>query len=177
MQTIGLFYGSTNGTTEQIARQIVTLVEQSERAQVELLDVADFYLAEMLAFDWLILGVPTWNIGQLQKDWEAVFAEFDTLDLHGKQIALFGLGDQRGYPQTFGDALFFVADRARSCGAQIVGRWPTLGYTFEQSWAAEGEFFIGLLLDEDNQPELTAERLEAWVEQVLEEFDFTTMTR
>jgi len=140
-------------------------------ATVELFDIAEYALEAMLEFDQLILGVSTWDTGQLQRDWEATFAEFDALDLTGKTIALFGLGDQGGYPDTFLDALFFVADKARERGARLVGAWPVEGYTFDQSWAIEHGRFVGLALDEHAQPDLTAARIARWVQQLLTEFD------
>ncbi|CAN5379490.1 flavodoxin FldB [soil metagenome] len=170
MLSIGLFYGSTNGYTAQIAQMIQHECESNYGAAVELFDIAEFYLESMLDFDYLILGVSTWNVGQLQKDWEAIFEEFDTVDLTGKIVALYGLGDQVGYPDTFLDALFFVADKARERGAQLVGAWPLAGYQFEQSWAVEDGHFIGLALDEDNQRTLTAERVATWVQQVVAAF-------
>jgi flavodoxin long chain len=170
MLHIGLFYGSTNGNTAQIAQMIQRLFAEYKAGQVELFDIADFYLETLLDFDHLILGVPTWDTGQLQKDWEKVFAEFDELDLTGKKIALFGLGDQVGYPDTFLDALFFVGDKVRERGAQLVGAWPLAGYHFEQSWAVEADHFIGLALDEHNQSAQTSARVEAWVQQLIAEF-------
>lgn len=166
---IGLFYGSTNGATANVAALIQkALAEQG--VTVELFDIADYLLETMFDFDHLILGVSTWNTGQLQKDWEAVFAELDELDLTGKQVALFGLGDQVGYPDTFLDALFFVADKVRERGATLVGKWPVAGYIFSQSWAVEDGQFLGLAVDEDNQADLSQARVITWVKQLLGEF-------
>jgi flavodoxin I len=171
---IGLFYGSTDGHTAAVATQLkakldaLTLPAGAEA--VELFDVADYYLEEMLEFDCLILGVPTWNHGQLQRDWEGVLDELEALDLAGKRAALFGLGDQVGYPDTFADALFFVADKLRHQGAMLVGSWPSEGYTFRSSWACEDDRFLGLVLDEHNQADLTEARLEAWAHQLWQEF-------
>ncbi len=170
MLHIGLFYGSTNGNTAQVAQLLQREFAASGAAEVELFDVAEYYLETLLDFDYLILGVPTWNVGQLQRDWETVFAEFEELDLTDKRVALFGLGDQVGYPDTFLDALFFVADKARERGARLVGLWPTSGYHFAQSWAVEDDHFLGLALDEHDQSELTPARVAAWVQQVLREF-------
>src|SRR4051812_4999215 len=113
MVEIGLFYGSTDGNTARVARLIQVAFARLGNARVELFDIADCYLEDMLDFSHLILGVPTWNTGQLQADWEAIFAEFDQLDLSGRHVALFGLGDQAGYPDTFADALFFVAEKVQ----------------------------------------------------------------
>ena len=167
---IGLFYGSTNGNTAAAAQLIQREFVQQAQVEVELFDVADYYLEEMLDFDYLLLGIPTWNIGQLQRDWEAIVDEFDQVDLTGKRAALFGLGDQVGYPDTFGDALFFLADRLESRGATLVGAWPTTGYTFTGSWAVREGHFLGLMLDEDNQADLTEPRIQAWVQQLIHEF-------
>lgn len=171
---IGLFYGSTDGHTAAVAAQLKTeldgLALSAGAPPVELFDVADYYLEEMLDFDYLVLGVPTWNHGQLQADWEAVLDEFDGLDLMGKRAALFGLGDQHGYPDTFADALVFVADKLRTQGAMLVGTWSMDGYTFRASWAVENGRFLGLVLDEHNQPELTEPRIRAWAQQIWGEF-------
>jgi flavodoxin I len=170
MIEIGLFYGSTDGNTERVARLVREAFAQTGLASVELFDIADYFLDEMLEFSHLLIGAPTWNTGQLQADWEAVFEEFDQLDLGGKQVAIFGPGDQVGYPDTFADALYFVADKMRERGANLAGRWPTDGYTFRNSWAVEAGCFIGLPLDEHNQPDLTLPRILAWVRQVCEEW-------
>jgi flavodoxin I len=167
---IGLFFGSTNGNTAAVAEIIKQEFHHQGNVEVELFDVADYYLEEMLAFDFLIAGVPTWNIGQLQRDWEAVLDELDSLDLSGKVAAFYGLGDQVGYPDTFGDALFFVADRIQQRGAKVVGAWPTEGYSFRGSWAEQDGHFIGLMIDEDNQSEETPSRVQQWVRQLLLEF-------
>jgi flavodoxin I len=169
MILIGLFYGSTDGATAAVARRIAELCAEAGWAAVELLDVAEYDLAEMESFDVLLLGIPTWNVGQMQRDWEAAFPEIAALDLAGKRVALFGLGDQAGYPDTFADALIFFADALEERGATLVGRWPTDGYDFRNSWAVQEGRFVGLVLDEINQPELTEGRLRAWLEQVRRE--------
>jgi flavodoxin I len=167
---IGLFYGSTNGNTAAVAQMIQREFEQTAGIKVELFDVADYYLEEMSDFDFLILGIPTWDVGQLQRDWESIIDEFDEIALDGKVAALFGLGDQVGYPDTFGDALFFLADKLESRGARLVGKWPTHSYGFSGSWALRDGEFLGLMLDEDNQRQLTEERVSTWVKQLIGEF-------
>ncbi|RIK57143.1 MAG: flavodoxin [Chloroflexi bacterium] len=163
---IGLFFGSSTGATAAAAQLIQSAFVRRFGVEVELFDVADYFLEEMAGFDYLIVGIPTWNIGQLQRDWENVIEEFDELDLSGKHAALFGLGDQAGYPGSFVDAMIFLADLLEARGATLAGAWPTDGYTFIRSWAVRDGRFVGLVLDEDNQPELTPGRVEAWVSQL-----------
>jgi flavodoxin I len=163
---IGLFFGSSTGATAAAAQLIQAAFARRFGIEVELFDIADYFLEEMTSFDYLILGIPTWNIGQLQRDWENVVEAFDQLDLSGKHAALFGLGDQTGYPDTFVDAMIFLADLMEARGATLAGAWPTDGYTFARSWAVRGDRFVGLVLDDDNQAALTAGRIETWVEQL-----------
>lgn len=178
MVDIGIFYGSTNGDTAYASRLIRTLCEKDPAlkgwATVELVDIAEFMLEEMLDFPIILVGAPTWDIGQLQKDWQAVFDEFEELDLSGKYAAVFGMGDQRGYPDTFADAIFFLADKLQERGATLVGRWPTAGYEFTASWAVVDGSFIGLPLDDINQPDQTEPRLRAWLLQIRSELDLLT---
>ena len=90
MPRVGIFFGSTDGHTAaaaaELKRELDAFTLPTGEASVELFDIADYYLEEMLDFDCLILGIPTWNHGQLQRDWEEVLEEFDTLDLSGKRV-------------------------------------------------------------------------------------------
>lgn len=173
MSTVGLFFGSTTGNTRAAAERIRAAFMQQFGVEVELLDVAEYYVDEMQAFDHLILGMPTWDVGQLQRDWESAIDELAELDLRGKSVAIFGLGDQAGYPATFGDALIFLVEQVEACGARLVGAWPTTGYAFTSSWAVRDGRFVGLMLDVENQAELTEARVAAWVNQIGLEFGFS----
>ncbi len=172
---IGLFYGSTGGATARVAALMADAFRLRHGVTVELMDVAEFYLDEVLGFDRLVFGIPTWNVGQLQKDWEEVLDELDDMDLSGKTAAVFGLGDQAGYPRTFGDAAFFLADKLEARGARLVGAWPLEGYVFDASWAVRDGRFLGLVLDEDNQPDLTPARVTVWIDQVAHEFGLVSV--
>ena len=55
-------------------------------------------------------------------------------------------------------------------GGIVIGHWPTEGYDFEASKGlVDDKHFVGLGIDEDRQPELTEERVDAWVKQIYEE--------
>lgn len=175
MRSLGIFFGSTDGHTAHVAALLAEAfrTQCGDTLEVETLDIAEFFVEDMADFDVVIIGVPTWNHGQLQADWDAVIDEFDGLDLSHVHCAVFGLGDQAGYPQTFADAMFFLADRMRTCGATLVGAWPCDGYRFDSSWAVEDGRFLGLVLDEVNQPELTPARVAHWTRVVAAEMGLT----
>ncbi|MEM6429719.1 MAG: flavodoxin FldA [Deinococcota bacterium] len=167
--SLAIFYGSSNGMTEDVAQKIAAELEKLD-IDVPLMDVFQVKLADMQAYDKLLIGCPTWYIGELQDDWDEHFGELDDIDFSGKQVALFGTGDQIGYSDTFQDALGIIGKKCREQGAEIVGWWPTDGYTFDESVGVENGLFFGLALDDDNQPELTDERVKTWVAQLIREF-------
>jgi flavodoxin long chain len=158
---IGIFYGSTNGNTAEAAELI--------HAQLggELFDVGKLKTAELLlGFDFLILGTSTWYDGELQDDWDSFLKAVDTLDLTGIKVALFGLGDQEGYGSDFVSGMRIIYDVVTAQGATVIGAWPTQGYSFEDSAAVIDGRFIGLALDQDNQDELTQERIDTWCHEL-----------
>ncbi len=169
MSTIGLFFGTQTGNTEAAAAliQVAFGGEQS----VVLHDVADIEPAELLEFDVLILGCPTWNIGELQSDWDGLYDELDALDFTERRVAYFGVGDQVGYADNFQDAMGLLEAKISGLGGQTIGYWPTLGYDFSASKAVVNGKFVGLALDDDNQPELTEGRIKTWVAQLKQELN------
>ena len=116
----------------------------------------------------VIMGIPTWDYGELQEDWEEIWDEIDTVNFRGKTVALYGLGDQIGYPEWFLDAMGYLHAKLEALGANLVGYSPVEGFEFEQSKAltADGNQFVGLALDEENEFDLTQERIARWCEQI-----------
>lgn len=49
---------------------------------------------------------------------------------------------------------------------KVVGFTSTDGYNFEASRSVEGGKFVGLVLDEDNQDDLTDSRIDTWIGEV-----------
>lgn len=169
MATIGLFFGSSTGNTESAAERIQQLL-QAAGHEVNLLNVYSEAIKSMEQYEYLVLGIPTWDIGEIQEDWKNVWDELDTLDLAGKKVALFGQGDQRGYPATFQDCIGLLGRKVRERGASLVGFMSTEGFEFDESLGLEDGKFMGLSLDDDNQRDLTEGRIVAWVPQVIAEF-------
>jgi flavodoxin I len=172
--SIALFYGSSGGVTAEAAERIADALREQAGLELPLFDVATEPLTTMLSFSQLILGCPTWYVGDLQDDWDTHFAELNALDLTGKQVALFGTGDQVCYSDTFGDALGILGSKCLERGAQIVGWWPTEGYIFKASRGVRDGLFYGLALDEDNQYRLSNARIQRWAGQLVLEFGLAT---
>ena len=159
---IGLYYGSTTGNTEYAADVIANkfgtglIAKSVDRVTKE----------ENKSLDIIIFGISTWNIGELEMTWEVFFPELVEIDFSGKYVALFGMGDQANYSDTYLDALGILYDKLTERGASIIGSWPIDGYNFSASLAVHENEFVGLALDQDNQSDLTDQRIDQWVKEL-----------
>lgn len=160
---IGLFWGSDTGMTEEIVTVLLDLLPEES---VDSFNVFNASIEQFADYEHLILGLSTWYDGELQSDWDEFFEKFKTIDFNCKKVALFGLGDQEGYAEYFLDGVGIIGEVVEQNGGILLGFWPTEGYKYEASKAVRDNQFMGLAIDEDNQPEQTDTRLEQWVEQL-----------
>ena len=168
MKKIGLFYGTSTTKTAAIAKKIK---EAFGNTEVDLVAVEDASEKEFESYDNIIVGVSTWFYGELPSYWDEVKPELESLNLKGKKVAVFGLGDQVKYPENFIDGVGILAEIFESAGAKVVGYTSAEGYKFESSQALKDGKFVGLAIDKENQSKLTDERVKNWVEQLRKEFD------
>ena len=171
MAEIGIFFGTDSGTTRLMAKK---MAKQLGDVASKPLNVNRITVDDVLAYDALILGTPTYGEGLLPslttgvKDgsWEEFLPQLCARDLTGKVIALYGLGDQSKYGHRFANGMFELYTALKQAGATIVGAWPTAGYEFTESKAVVDGKFIGLVIDHGNQPLETDERIDRWLELV-----------
>lgn len=169
MGHVSIFYGSTTGNTEEVAE----LIARELKGAVDTIkDISKASPADFMAADTLILGTSTWDDGQLQQDWEYFLPQLDTIDLTGKKVALFGLGNAQGFSGQFVDALGKLYHKVAERGATVCGFWPVDGYTYKNSGAVMNGHFCGLALDQENDRQKTPQRVSSWVEQIRKEMDF-----
>ena len=169
VRSIGVFYGSTTGNTEEAADEITRVLCSQSEASVRAIRVSGMNPERLLEFEALVIGCPTWDTGELQSDWECLLRRMGELQLNGKPVALFGSGDALCYPETYQDAMGILGAELRGRGARLIGNWPTAGYTFEASKAVEEDHFIGLALDVDDSWTLRRAKIAAWSCQLLAE--------
>jgi flavodoxin I len=166
MEAVGIFYGSTFGMTEKAAEKIK---KAFGRSKVDVFNLKTATLEDMKKYRNLIFGTSAWGIGEMQDDWEYFIDNLTELDFAGKKLALFGLGDQKEYPESFVDGLGTLYCRLpdKSC---VVGGTSVDGYDFYFSLASKDGKFIGLVLDEHQQKDLSDDRIKKWVTQLKKEF-------
>ena len=107
MNDVGIFYGSTTGNSGDVANDLVKIFG-TDKAQS--FDVSKANSKDLEKFDNIILGTSTWGIGDMQDDFEEFLSQIKIADLAGKKVAIFGLGDQDGYPDSFVDAMADIRD-------------------------------------------------------------------
>ena len=154
----GIFYGSSVGNTRFVAEKLADLLPQAKLSPIE-----KATQSEIEIYDFLILGTSTWGVGNLQDDFETFVETLLKCNLKGKKIALFGLGDQYTYPDTFCNGMGKLYDLIKDKDCIFLGTWPTEDYDFSESSAVINGKFVGLALDEDNEPDLTDHRLKEWI--------------
>jgi len=160
-----IFYGTQTGTSEGIALAIQAALPDLITDVRCVFSVKD--KAEIQDSDFLILGGSTWGDGELTDDWVDFLPQFETLDFTGKKVALFALGDQHGYSYNFVSAMKILYDKVIAQGGEIVATDVSKeGFEFDHSEAIVDDKFIGLVVDEVNEPHLTDARIDVWAKQV-----------
>ena len=153
-----IFYGSTTGTTEMVAGKVGELLGAEVLSATEIDRVEEY--------DFVIFATSTWGMGDLQDDWYEALDKLKTKNLSGKKVGLIAIGDQFGFGDTFVDGIGTIYEEIKDMGINLVGKTSTDGYSFSGSKAVVDDEFVGLVIDENNQSELTDERINAWVEKV-----------
>ena len=122
MRKIGIFFGSTTGTTETVAEMIGGKLSV---AASDIYNVADADPSKVTDYDYLILGSSTWSDGKLQDDWHDFLDDIKNKDLSGKKVALFGCGDAYGYSATFCEAMVIIRNGLLGTGCVFIDmeRW------------------------------------------------------
>jgi flavodoxin I len=167
MSTVIVVYGSSTGATEGIARTIAESLEATT-----LLDVAQLTEEKIAGFrdaSVVLLGSSTWGFGDLQDDWHVKLPLLKDADLSGVKVGIFGTGDQVSYPDTFVDSIGIIAEVVEQAGATLIGQTAPDSCTFDESRAIRDGKFLGLVIDEDNQGDMTEERVSHWIAQVKSE--------
>lgn len=173
MSKIGLFYGPEGGNVERVAKLIAEKIG-ADRIEVHL--VKDIEANVVANYSNVIMGISTigkhnWSSDNTGNDWDIFLPKLNGLDLKGKKVALFGLGDHIAYADFFVDALGDLAESIGATGAKMIGQVSDEGYEYNESRAFQDGKFVGLPIDEDFEDDMTEERVDDWLKLILPEFE------
>ncbi|KAG7369494.1 flavodoxin [Nitzschia inconspicua] len=169
LNSIGLYYSTSTGNTETVAGYISTAVG------VEAEEIGNVSGDEIMQHEAIIVGAPTWHTGADEQrsgtEWDQwLYSTLPKLDMTGKKVAIFGVGDQESYGDNFCDAAGELFDLFQARGAEMkYGHTSQEGYNHNESKAVRGDKFCGLMCDEDNQYDLSEDRVKNWVSQLKKE--------
>ncbi|MFT3739821.1 MAG: flavodoxin [Breznakibacter sp.] len=169
MQETAILYGPTKGSVAKVARMIADQLPNAGLVEVKHIDAGTFKKYNHLILGLSTIGRANWDSPHTDVDWDVFMAHIDQIDWTGKTVAIFGLGDQTMYPDNFVDAIAWLYDRLARKNIKIVGHTSPEGYKFNDSEAFREGVFLGLPVDEDNEPDLTPGRVKNWLEQLKKE--------
>lgn len=174
MERIGIFFGPEKGSVEKVARIVAKAFggDNVDVISVNTAKPADFDKYSKIIFGLSTIGRNNWDNEAKGNDWDVFATQLKEIDFAGKSVAIFGLGDQLTYPENFVDAIGWLSERLEKLGVHPEGACSTDGYNFESSAALHNGMFIGLPIDEDNEPDLTDNRVQYWVKSLKSNFDF-----
>ncbi len=163
MKKIGIFYGSSTGSTSDVAERIGKSLGIDSS---DINDISEASLDDFANYEVLLLGTSTWGEGDLQDDWMDLEDDIKALDLAGKTVALFGCGDGGSFPDSFCGGMGQLHALLKDTGCTFVGQVSPEGYDFGDSPSLIDGVFVGLPLDEANEYDLTDDRIAAWIEVI-----------
>ncbi|MCF6332561.1 MAG: flavodoxin [Draconibacterium sp.] len=168
MKKTAIIYSYNSQKSKKVAEKIIAAFGESN---IEAINAEKLTKEVFENFSNFILSSPTWFDGELPNYWDEFVPDLEEMDLKGKTFTVFGLGNQKDYPENFCDAIGILVELLEECGAKVVGRTSLEGYNYESSRAEQDGLFVGLPLDQENQARLTNGRIESWVTQLIKEMD------
>ena len=173
MKKTVLIYWPKKGNVENTAAKMAAYFDKDS---IDVFTISELDVNKLPEYDFIIVGGSTigadnWEDTHTTK-WYSFFESLKTITLKGKKFAIYGLGDQILYPEHFVDGMSIIRDEFTRTGAEIIGAWPAEGYEHTDSKSQEGDHFIGLALDDDQQSELSNGRIEKWIGNLKAELGF-----
>lgn len=162
MKKIGVFYGSTTGTTEQVAKEIAADMGVKNK---DIYDVRNTAPSTLGDYDVILIGSSTWGDGEIQDDMQDFIDGVGVMNLTGKYVGVFGCGDDT-MSETFCNAVGKIYDAMKNTGATMIGGFNAAGYEFDHSDAEVDGRAVGLLIDNVNHDDLSPEKIKEWTDEI-----------
>ncbi len=173
MKKIALIFWPEGGNVDESGDQIIAHCSNDEIVKLSIAEVTKDILNEY--DNWIIggstVGSHVWEDADDTNKWHEFFKLLDETETNGKVVAFYGLGDQILYPHHFVDGLGVFQEEFEKRKIKIVGQWSAEGYDFADSEGIKGGYFFGLALDQDQQSELSDDRIDQWLAIIKKDFN------
>ena len=175
MSKTALYYSPVGGNVNRVANMLGALIGNDK---VDIIPVKEVEEGDLSKYDKFILlgstvGADHWNNESIVDEWPEFFTKIKEISFEKKKVAIVGLGNSVLYPAHFADGMANLHKKITEKKAKMFGAVDAEDYTFTDSEALNDDgFFCGLAIDEDNEEELTTERLEKWISILKLDFEF-----
>ncbi len=175
MNKTALLYSPEGGNVNRVT---IKLGEIIGNEKVDIIPVRKVVKGELDKYKQIIfvgstVGADHWSNETIEDEWQEFFLKRDEISFENKKLAIVGLGNSVLYPEHFADGMAHLHNKITKKNGKIYGFVDAKDYTFTDSEAVNSDgFFCGLAIDEDNEEELTTERLEKWISVLKLDFEF-----
>ncbi len=175
MNKTAIFYSPQGGNVNSVSNKLGELIGKDK---VDIIPVKEVEKGDVTKYDKIILvgstvGADHWDNEIIVDEWAEFFTKIMEISFEEKKVAIVGLGNSVLYPSHFADGMAVLYEKLTKQNAKILGEVDAKAYDFEDSEALNDDgFFCGLAIDEDNEAELTTERLEKWILLLKPDFEF-----
>ncbi len=175
MKKTALLYSPEGGNVNSVTNKLGEMIGNDK---VDIIPVNKVVKEDVDKYSQIIflgstVGADHWSNESVVNEWPEFFRKVDEISFEDKKVAIVGLGNSVLYPEHFADGMAHLYNTITKKKAEIFGFVDAKDYTFTDSEAVNAEgFFCGLPIDEDNEDELTTERLEKWISILKPDFEF-----
>ena len=175
MSKTAIFFSPKGGNVDSVANKLGELIGNDK---VDIIPVKEVEKGDLYKYNKIILvgstvGTDHWNNEIVVDEWPEFFTKTEEISFENKKLALVGLGNSVLYPEHFADGMAVLYERIKEQNGEILGFFDAKVYDYTDSESVNDEgLFCGLAIDEDNEPELTTERLEKWISILKPDFEF-----
>ncbi|GGA66714.1 flavodoxin domain-containing protein [Ornithinibacillus halotolerans] len=119
MSNFLVLYASASGNTEIMAEVMATYLKKLQhQVTMKNFDFDQITIEELNDYDATLIGVYTYDFGEIPFEVEFFYDELDMSDISGSICGVFGAGDS-AYGDTFGMAVDLMYEKLEECGAQL----------------------------------------------------------
>ena len=166
MSKTAIFFSPEGGNVDSVAHKLGELIGNDK---ADIFPVKEVEKDLLNKYNKIILvgstvGADHWSNEIVVDEWPEFFTKNEEIGFEDKKLASVGLGNSVLDREHFADGMADIYDRIKQQNGEILGKADAKDYDFTDSEALDDEgFFCGLAIDEDNEAELTTERLEKWI--------------
>ena len=175
MSKTAIFFSPQGGNVNSVADKLGELIGND---RVDIFPVTEVEKEDVDKYNKIILvgstvGADHWDNETIVDEWIEFFSKIKEISFEDKKVAIVGLGNSVLYPSHFADDMAVLYEGVLKQNARVFGFVDAEGYDFEDSEALNDDgLFCGLPIDEDNEPELSEDRLKRWILQLQADFEF-----